>query len=184
MTEISQAQADLAAIDDVVARVKQSRIYRVSGDISILWGVMQWLQFAVASLSLANAGWSWVGVDALGVLLTILLLWRAVPSRKNGALLRRMLVAFALFYGFGFVWAVLLGHFAGREASVFWHTLFFFGYCLAGLWFGVGFLAIGLGLTAATLAVYFLAGPPLFWLLIAFVTGLGYILCGLWIRRA
>ena len=55
--------------------------------------------------------------------------------------------------------------------AVFWHTLFLFGYCLAGLWFGVGFLAIGLSLTALILLVYLFAGP-VFWPLIALVTRL------------
>jgi hypothetical protein len=179
-----QASADLAAIDDVVARVKQSRIYHVAGDIAILWGVAQFVQWGVASASVANAGWSWVVVDALGVALTIAMMWRATPARGCRASVLRALAAFALFYGFGFVWSQLLGHFGGREASVFWHTLFFFGYCLAGLWFGAGFLAIGLSLGALILALYLFVQPPLFWLLIALVSGCGYILCGLWMRRA
>ena len=180
----AQAGADLAAIDDMVARVKQSRIYRVSGNLAILWGVMQFVQWGVASASPANAGWSWMVVDAVGVALTALMLLRALPAPLGGVGVKRQLAAFALFYGFGFVWSVLLGHFGGRETAVFWHTLFLFGYCLAGLWFGVGFLVIGLSLSALVIAVYLLAGPPLFWLLIAVVTGFGYILCGLWMRRA
>jgi hypothetical protein len=180
----TQAGADLAATDDMVARVKQSRIYRVSGNIAILWGVMQFVQWGVATASLANAGWSWLVVDGVGVALTALMLRRALPAPLGGAGVKRQLAAFALFYGFGFVWSVLLGHFGGRETAVFWHTLFLFGYCLAGLWFGVGFLVIGLSLSALVIAVYLLAGPPLFWLLIALVTGFGYILCGLWMRRA
>jgi hypothetical protein len=179
-----EASAQLVAIDDVVGRVKQSRIYRVSGNLAILWGVMQFVQWGVASASPANAAWSWLGVDAVGVGLTVLMLRRALPAPLGGAGVKRQLAAFALFYGFGFVWSALLGHFGSRETTVFWHTLFLFGYCLAGLWFGVGFLVIGLSLSALVIVVYLLAGPPLFWLLIALVTGFGYILCGLWMRRA
>ena len=180
----AQAGADLAAIDDMVARVKQSRIYRVSGNLAILWGVMQFVTWGVASVSPANGAWSWIVVDAVGVALTAWMLRRALPAPLGGVGVKRQLAAFALFYGFGFVWSVLLGHFGGRETTVFWHTLFLFGYCLAGLWFGIGFLVIGLSLSALVIAVYLFVGPPLFWLLIAVVTGFGYILCGLWMRRA
>jgi hypothetical protein len=179
-----QASADLAAIDDVVARVKQSRIYRISGDLAILWGVLQFATWGVGSLSPANAGWSWIAVDAVGVALTVLLLRRTLPAPHGGVGVKRQLAAFALFYGFGFVWSALLGHFGARETAVFWHTLFLFGYCLAGLWFGIGFLVIGLSLSATILALYLFVAPPLFWLLITGVTGFGYILCGLWMRRS
>ena len=139
----TQAGADLAAIDDVVGRVKQSRIYRVAGAIAMVWGVVPFAIYAA-----------------------------------------RALAAFALFYGFGFFWTRFVGHFDSRELSVFWHTLFLFGYCLAGLWFGVGFLAIGLGLRALIALVYLYAGAQFFWLGVALVSGFGYILCGYWMRRS
>ncbi len=178
----AEADAELAAIDEVVKRVRQSRVYRVAGDITMMWGGLQFLQYAVAAaLPPPGGGWSWVAVDALGVALTLVMLRRATPGKPMR--LGRAFAAFALFYGFGFVWSYALGHFGGREMAVFWRTLFLFGFSLAGLWFGFGFLAIGLGLTALILAVYLFAGAA-FWPLIALVTGCGYILCGLWMRRA
>jgi hypothetical protein len=178
----AEADAELAAIEDVVGRVRQSAIYRVSGAIVAMWGVLQFLQFGVMSLAPAHArGWCWLFVDGLGVALTLVMLRRAGPAKL--ARLGRALAAFALFYGFGFLWSNALFHFDGHEMAVFWHTLFLFGYCLAGLWFGLGFLAIGLGLTALIFAVYLFAGAA-FWPLLALVTGCGYILCGLWMRRA
>ena len=176
-----QAGEELAAIDDVVRRVKQSRIYRISGEIAMIWGVMQFVQYGVYALAPSRFGWSWLAVDAIGIVLTALMLRRAGFANAAGP--GRALAAFALFYGFGFVWTGLIGQFGPREMSVFWHTLFLFGYSLAGLWFGGGFLAIGLGLTAAIVAVYFVAGPA-FWPAIAVVAGCGYILCGYWMRRA
>jgi len=65
----------------------------------------------------------------------------------------------------------------------FWPTLLLFGYALAGLWFGAAFSAIGLGLTALILMRYVWAGTA-FALWLALVTGGGFILCGLWMRRA
>jgi hypothetical protein len=178
----AEADAELAAIDEVVKRVRQSRIYRVAGDIALMWGGLQFLQFAVMRLAPApTEGWAWLFVDALGVALTLFLLRRAGPAKP--ARLARALAAFALFYGFGALWAYGLFHFGAREMAVFWRTLFLFGYCLAGLWFGIGFLAIGLGLTALIFALYLFAGAA-FWPLVTLVTGCGYILCGLWMRRA
>ncbi len=60
MSEVTPAQAgaDLAAVDDVVAQVKPSRIYRVAGDIAILWGVAQFAQYGVARAS-GQTAWNW-----------------------------------------------------------------------------------------------------------------------------
>jgi hypothetical protein len=176
-----EAGEQLAAIDDVVARVKQSRIYRVAGDIAMMWGVLQFGGYAVQVAAPSLIGRSWLGVNLLGVALTLFLLRRAGAGR--GGRTFRALAAFALFFGFGYIWSQTLGHLSGREMAVFWRTLFLFGYCLAGLWFGIGFLAIGLSLTALILAIYAFAGP-MFWPLIALVTGCGYILCGYWMRRS
>lgn len=182
----SQAGDDLAAIEDVVARVRRSRVYRVAGDIAMFWGGLQLVRYAAIELTpLGRYPWGWLAVDALGVAVTLAMLRRALAGRPRlGArTLARALAAFVLFYGFGFLWSGLVGHFDGREATVFWHTLFLFGYCLAGLWLGLGFLVIGLSLTAMILAVYAFAGAY-FSLGIALITGCGYILCGLWMHRA
>jgi hypothetical protein len=176
-----QASKELAAIDDAVQRVKQSRIYRISGEIAMMWGVLQFVQYGVYALAPLRFDWSWLAVDAMGIALTVLMLQRVGFANAAGP--GHALAAFALFYGFGFVWTGLIGQFGPREMSVFWHTLFLFGYSLAGLWFGAGFLAIGLGLTAAIVAVYYFAGAA-FWSAMAIVAGAGYILCGYWMRRA
>lgn len=177
-----QAGADLAAIDEVVRRLKQSRIYRVAGEIAMMWGVMDFLRFGLSVAFPKAMVHGWFAVDALGVVLTLLMLRRAGANEFVG--LGRALGAYALVYGFGFLWSSGIGHFGPREMVVFWHTLFLLGYCVAELWFGVGFLVIGVGLSAAIFAVYLFVATPLFWPLIALVSGCGYILCGLWMRRA
>jgi hypothetical protein len=177
----AEADAELAAVEDVTRRVKQSRIYRVTGCITIFWGVLQFFQYGFdRAMPPATTAWSWALVDAFGVAVTVV--WIARRPRRSSVGVRRMASAFALFYGFGFLWAELAG-FGGREASLFWRSLFLFGYSLAGIWFGYGFLALGLGLTGAMVAVYLFAGPW-FGPLIALVSGMGYIFCGLWMLRA
>lgn len=95
----------------------------------------------------------------------------------------RTLAAFVLFYAFGWIWADLIGDFTARQEMAFWPTLFVFGYAVAGLWLGAAFTAIGLALTALILAASFWSGGA-FPLCMAVITGGGFILCGLWMRRA
>jgi len=90
--------------------------------------------------------------------------------------------AFALFYGFGWVWADLIGRFEPRQLEAFWPTLFPFGFALAGLWFAVVFLVIGLGGAALIVAAYFWSGAW-FELFIALAVGGGFIASGLLMRR-
>ncbi len=120
-------------------------------------------------------------VDAVGVAGTIFLLRRGGGPAARFPL--RALAAFALFYVFGWIWADLLGRLAPRQEMAFWPTLFLFGYAVAGLWLGWVFTGVGLGLTALILAGYFWSGAA-FPLWLAIVTGGGFIICGLWMRRA
>jgi hypothetical protein len=176
-----EAAAMLADVDDVVAKVKQSRIYRNAALIIVLWGVVDLVRDILIAIWPAWFGPRWFFIDAVGVAGTIALL-RAGAS-PAGRFPFRILAAFALFYAFGWIWSDLIGRFGAREQMAFWPTLFLFGYALAGLWFGAAFSAIGLGLTALIVAGYVWAGDA-FNLWLALVTGLGFILCGLWMRRA
>ena len=177
----AEAGAELAAIEDMVARVKQSRIYRVAANVMVLWGVVQLAQYVVLNLAGAAFEWIWIPVDGVGVLGTLYLLSRVRGG--NPVTVWRMLATYVLFYGFGFVWSAVLGQLHGPAVAVFWHTLFLFGMSVAGVWFGYGFLVLGLTLSLAILADYAFAGP-LFWPILAGVTGAGYIFCGLWMQRA
>ena len=56
-------------------------------------------------------------------------------------------------------------------------------YALAGIWFGIAFVAICLGITALTLIGFFYIGE-VFPLWMAFVNGGGLIVGGLWMRRS
>ena len=60
----------------------------------------------------------------------------------------RMVAAFLLFFAFGLLWSIGLGHFTPRQHGVFWPTYFMMLYTVAGLWFGRTFVVIRLGITA------------------------------------
>jgi hypothetical protein len=176
-----EAAAMLADVENVVGKVKQSRIYRNAALIFVLWGVVALVRDALIAISPRWFGPRWFLIDLFGVAGTILLLLRGAGPTARFPL--RILAAFALFYAFGWVWSDVFGQFGQREQMAFWPTLFLFGYSLAGLWFGAAFSAIGLGLTALIIAGYYWAGNA-FFLWQALVTGVGFILCGLWMRRA
>jgi hypothetical protein len=173
-----QASAMLADVDGVVRRVKQSRIYRRSGDIFIVWGVLQIARHALFVAFPAIAAVGWFAVELVGVALTLLLL-RGVGGRFP----LRVLATFALFYGFGWLWADVIGELGSRQSAAFWPTLFEFGYAVAGLWFGAAFLVIGLSAAALTAAAFLWAGDG-YWLALSIVNGGALILAGLWMRRA
>ncbi|THD45171.1 MAG: hypothetical protein E7774_08680 [Bradyrhizobium sp.] len=171
----------LGEIDNVVSRVKQSRIYRRAGDIFIMWGLLQFVRRTFFYLLPHVAAVSWFAVDLVGIALTVLMLRGHFRERTQVPV--RLLATFALFYGFGWIWTGLIGDFGSRQLATFWPTLFQFGYALAGLWFGFAFLVIGLGATALTLAAYLWIDHQ-FWLALSIVNGGSLILAGLWMRRA
>ena len=176
-----EASAMLADIDGVVRRVKQSRIYRRSGDIFIVWGALQFARETLFAIFPRLAVVGWFSVDLVGIILTVLMLRRDLGGR--GRLPLRVLATFALFYGFGWLWADVIGALGPRQLAAFWPTLFDFGYAVVGLWFGAAFLVIGLGAAAATVAAFLWASDS-FWLALSIINGGALILIGLWMRRA
>ena len=118
---IDEAAAMLADVETVVARVKQSRVYRNAALIIILWGAVDLVRDLLIAVGPAWFAPRWFLADAVGVVGTIALLrFGAAPA---GRFPLRILAAFALFYAFGWIWSQLLGHFGPREEMAFWPTL-------------------------------------------------------------
>ena len=152
-----EAAAMLADVESVVAKVKQSRIYRSAALIIILWGVVDLVRDGLIAIAPAWFGSRWFFVDAVGVAGTIAIL--RLSAGPGARLPFRTLAAFVLVLRL----RLDLGESpratsAPREQMAFWPTLFLFGYALAGLWFGPAFTAIGLGLTALDPRRIFLVG--------------------------
>jgi hypothetical protein len=181
--DAGEAAAALSDIDTIVHRVRQSRTYQVASLMLILWGV---LVFAgnLASFSLPRDGaYVWIVVNVLGIAGSFAI--GAFSGRRavqpNFDL--RMAAAFLLFFTFGVLWSVAIGHFGPRQLGVFWATYFMLVYTIVGLWVGPAFVAIGLSISALTLVGYFLVGNW-FELWMAVVNGGGLVLGGLWMRRS
>ena len=149
--------------------------------ITILWGVVNLARGLLIAAWPAAFGTRWFLADLVGVAATIVIL--RLRAARAGRLPFRFLAAFAIVYGFGWVWSSVIGHFGPREVMAFWPTLFLLGFAIAGLLFGWIFSAIAIGLAALVVAGYLWSGDA-FPLWQAAVTGLGFIACGLWMRRS
>jgi hypothetical protein len=182
MIDSREAQAALADINDMVARVRQSRIYDIASLIMIASGVLVVAGNVATFLVPGVDGTIWIGINILNVAIAAII---SVTTRSRTGVRSfdgRMLAAFLMFYGFGLLCTLVLGHFSGRALGVFWPIYFMLFYCIAGLWFGRAFLAIGLSITALTLIGFFFISGAIFLLWMAIVNGGGLVLSGFWMR--
>jgi hypothetical protein len=178
--EAAQALND---IEQIVQRVRQSRIYDISSQIMIAAGVLVLAGNIATFVTPPHASFIWIAVNVLTVASVAVL--STMGPRMSGVQTFdfRVLAAFLLFYGFGVLCCVVLGHFGPREMGAFWTIYFMLFYCLAGLWFGRAFIAMGLSIVVLTLIGYVFVEGSAFLLWMAVVNGGGLILSGLWMRR-
>jgi hypothetical protein len=183
MIDSSEAARALSDIADVTKRVRQSQIYRLSSLLMMIWGGLVLAGNLVTWLAPRWADTAWPIVQGAGVVGSVLV--GAVGQTRFGkrSFDSRVLLAFAMFFAFGFFCVNELGHFGPRQVGAFWPIYFMLAYGLAGLWLGLAFTVLGLGVTALTLIGYFFIGAA-FPLWMAFVNGGGLILGGLWMRRS
>ena len=182
MIDSKQATEALAEIDDIVRRVRQSRIYNLASLLMIMWGGL------VVAGNLASFTWPrysgfiWIAVNATGVAGSFAISALTYPRTGVRTFGLRALIAFVLFFAFGFT-VCALGHFGPRETGTFWAIYFMLVYSIGGLWAGTAFVVIGISISVLTLIGYFFVGPwfeP--WM--AVVNGGGLMLGGLWMRRS
>jgi hypothetical protein len=185
MTTIDRREAAtaLSDIDDMVRRVRQSRVYQIAGLMLMLWGPLTAVGHLMAWAWPRQAGYGWIVINLIGVAGSFAV--SAIGRRHTGvrSFDARMFAALVLFFGFGLLWSIGLVQFTPRQLGVFWPTYFMLFYTVVGLWVGAAFVAIGLGITALTVLGYFAAGDwfeP--WM--AVVNGGGLLLGGLWMRRS
>jgi hypothetical protein len=178
--EAAQALND---IDQIVQRLRQSRIYDIASQIMIAAGVLVAAGNIATLLAPRQSAYIWITVNVLTVASVAVL--SSMSARRSGAQAFdfRTLTAFLLFYFFGVLCSSVLGHFGARELGAFWPIYFMLFYCMAGLWFGRAFMAIGLAIIVLTLIGYFFVEGGAFLLWMAAVNGGGLILSGLWMRR-
>jgi hypothetical protein len=185
MTDIGPKEAAQALndIDQIVQRVRQSRIYDLASQITIVAGVLVLAGNIANYLTPRHGAIIWIVVNILTVASAAVL--ATMGSKQLGAQSSdfRVVVAYLLFYGFGVLCCNVLGHFGPRELGAFWPIYFMLFNCMAGLWFGRAFFVIGMSIIVLTLVGYFFIEGDAFLLWMAAVNGGGLILSGLWMRR-
>jgi hypothetical protein len=181
--DAKEAASALSDIEQIVHRVRQSTIYNLASLMLIWWGALILVGNIATYLWPRNGGYIWIAVNVVGLAGTFAI--GAYNSRRRNARSFdfRMVAAIVLFFAFGILWSIMLGHFTPRQLGVFWPTYFMMIYTIVGLWVGAAFAAIGLGITALTLIGYFFVGAW-FDLWMAVVNGGGLMLGGLWMRRS
>ena len=182
MIDSQQASAALDDINDVVKRVRQSRIYQIASLIMITWGVLLVAAY-IAVYTWPRQGYMiWTMMNLLGVVITTVM---GISINRRSGTPRfpiRGLTTFLLIVAFGVYCTVWLGYFTWRQMTVFWALYGMVFYAIAGLWFGYAFMVIALCTTALTLISYYYAGSAfLLWMAVAH--GGGLIAGGLWMRR-
>jgi hypothetical protein len=183
MIDSKQAADALSDIDDIVRRVRQSQIYDTASQLMMLWGALVFAGNLVTYLTPRYADYAWLLVYVGGIVgsAAVSVVNRAKSGVRSFDL--RIFAAYLMFFAFGFFCVNVLGHFTPRQLGTFWPIYFMLMYCMAGLWFGYAFIAIGVAVTALTLIGYYFIGAA-FPLWMAFVNGGGLILGGLWMRRS
>src|SRR5882757_2687095 len=62
-----QAREALSDIDDIVRRVRQSRLYDLNSQIMVLWGVLVFAGNVATWLRPRYGGYTWITIDVVGV---------------------------------------------------------------------------------------------------------------------
>jgi hypothetical protein len=185
MTDIDarEAASALSDIESIVQRVRQSTIYNFASLMLILWGALIFAGNIACEFWPRHGGYIWIAVNILGCAGSLAV---GTFESRRGRVRHfdlRVVAAIVLFFAFGILWSVGLGHFTPRQLGAFWPTYFMMFYTVVGLWVGFAFVAIGLGVTVLTVIGYFFSGDA-FNLWMAAVNGGGLILGGLWMRRS
>lgn len=192
------ARASLAEIDRTITRIRQTIAWSCTTPLLVLWGAIWVIGYSGMQFFPALAFRLWVGLDLAGIAASFLLVgpFRRSPVQGLGLGLGRLSLAWLVLLGFGTLWAVLLGPWEllhrtewaayapliDRKMAAFTATVCMFGYVLMGLWLGRFFLWLGLVVTVATTAGYYLVADY-FFLWMAFTGGGSLILAGIFIRK-
>jgi hypothetical protein len=179
----TDAASALTDIDEIVRRVRQSRIYNFSSLMLIMWGALVFAGYVTSYIWPRSGGLLWIVLDVIGLAASLAIGASTRQRAGVNTFSTRFLAAFVLFVVFGCILSIGVGHFRPRQMDAFWPIYFMMVYTIVGLWFGYAFVAIGVGITALTLIGYFFAGDW-FNLWMAVVDGGGLILGGLWMRRS
>jgi hypothetical protein len=178
----NEAEASLDHIATIERRTRETLFYSRSGDVFIIWGCLSVIGNLLAWLEPEHALASWIVIDVVGSIATIVLMARRLPHRQRRRIQINWLASYVAFLVYGTLVLAELWPLSGRQIRAFWPTLVMFGYVLMGIWMGRFLAVLGLIGMALILFGHYQLGP---WFLPwnALVMGGGLIVGGLWLKR-
>jgi len=182
-----EAEQALAAMETSEGQV-QIAGERFAGNYLLLWGAIYVLVPLTVIQLEAHAVWVANGLVALGVFVTVLLGVREPFKSEMG---HRIGIFWWVIFSFSVVWMIILGgenfprfqvHVEGRQTWAFGVTIAMLVFVLTGLLYSSKVLiGLGIGVTALTLAGFFVAWEmPTFYYWMAGCSGLPLLAVGLW----
>ena len=136
-----EAASALSDINEIAHRVRQSTIYNFASLMLIMWGVLVLSGNIASYLWPREGGYIWMALNVVGLAGSFAI--GIFESRRTSvhSFDLRMIAAFLVFFAFGILWSIGLGHFSPRQLGVFWPTYFMMVYTIVGLWVGAAFVA-------------------------------------------
>ena len=157
--------------------------YRQASPHFILWGLVWALGYGMSDLWPAHAGWIWLGLDATGVMASMLIT-RADRARRDASQATTWRIA-----GLGLTLLVffvaafwVMAPQTGRQVSTFITLTVALAYTVVGLWAGPRWIMAGVAVCALSLIAYFHV-PVYFNTWMGLVGGGALVLSGVWLRR-
>lgn len=179
----SEAASALTDIESTAGRSRLLKGYQIAGPILMVWGVIWAVGYtAMGLLAPERWGLTWLVLDVIGVVSTVLLSRRGKGAAKTGQGWKIMagVLAVMAFYAATFA---LFQPTSTAASLAYPGVLTGLIYAGVGIIFAPRYLWIGAAVFAASLVGYFFFQPWLaFWM--AAVGGGGLFVAGLWLRRA
>ena len=148
-----------------------------------LWGVI-WIAMAMSAQFRGLAGVRLMPWLSLGGMVLSFIIGLSQSSHVRGPIDRRFLAVLVAIVGFAGVWPLVLGWPADPHAMFAYTALVaMFCYVVAGIWFDVYLLWVGLIISALILVGLFFF-PAIFWWWIAVFAGGSLIATGFYVRYA
>jgi hypothetical protein len=181
----SEAEEALAAIQAMVQKTRRAISSSGAYAFLIVWGII-WLMGFTGSQFLPQpfAGYSWMGLDVLGGILSAIIgirMNRGVRSSASTASGKRIAWFWLLLFFYCAAAIAVAWPSGGKQASMFIILFVMIGWLAMGLLLSFASIWPGLLITALALIGYFLL-PNIFYLWMAILGGGGMIVLGLYIR--
>jgi fatty acid desaturase len=182
-----EAAQSLAAVEQTTRRTRRSISAYASADLLTLWGGIWILAYLGTHLRPHLAGWIWPALVVPGVILTVVMSRRALAtgqvlriSAEKRRLLRYFWAALAVYGG---LWIAIARPTDGIQLNALLCTVVMFAYVVLGLMLQSRLqIALGLAVTAVTLAGYFIVPRPWYCLWMAVAAGGTLFGAGLFVR--